>query len=396
MVERPTDDQRIAIHRAKPDQLHAKPTDFSKLGFGRVFADHFFATEYDRANGWHLTRIEPMRLLHIDAAAMCLHYGQEVFEGLKAYRGKDDGIYLFRWQKNAERLRNSCRRLMMQSVGEAFFGRALKTLVLMEREWIPRDENSSLYIRPTLIATDPFLGVRAADEYAFYMIVGPVGAYYREGFNPVSIWVSDEDVRAVRGGLGEAKTGANYAHSLCAQDKASKLGYTQVLWLDAIEHRWVEEVGTMNIFFRFKNDEVVTPPLAGTILPGVTRDSVLQICRRWGLKTTERMISIDEVVDGLGSGEIMEMFGTGTAAVISPVGLLSYKGKEARVNDNQTGDLAKRLYGYLTRMQRGQEEDPFGWVERIDGLDVDELAHGPAPGSIRPPTAPSSRPAPSR
>jgi branched-chain amino acid aminotransferase len=378
MVERPTDDQRIAIHRARPDQLRAKPTDNTTLGFGRVFADHFFATEYDRTNGWHLTRIEPMRLLHIDAAAMCLHYGQEVFEGLKAYRGKDDGLYLFRWQKNAERLRSSCRRLMMQSVSEAFFGRALKSLVLLENEWVPRDESCSLYIRPTLIATDPFLGVRAADEYAFYIIVGPVGAYYREGFNPVSIWVSDEDVRAVRGGLGEAKTGANYAHSLCAQDKAAKLGYTQVLWLDAIEHRWVEEVGTMNIFFRMKNDEVVTPPLGGTILPGVTRDSVLQICRRWGLKATERMISIDEVVEGVGSGDILEMFGTGTAAVISPVGVLSYKGKEARVNDNKTGELAKRLYGYLTRMQRGEEEDVFGWIERIDHLDVDELAHGPA------------------
>jgi branched-chain amino acid aminotransferase len=376
MVERPTDDQRIALHRAKPDQLRAKPTDNTTLGFGRVFADHFFATEYDPTNGWHLTRIEPMRLLQIDPAAMCLHYGQEVFEGLKAYRN-GDGIYLFRWQKNAQRLRNSCRRLMMQPVDDAFFGRALKTLVLLEREWIPRDENCSLYIRPTLIATDPFLGVRAADQYAFYMIVGPVGAYYREGFNPVSIWVSEEDVRAVRGGLGEAKTGANYAHSLCAQAKAAKLGYTQVLWLDAIEHRWVEEVGTMNIFFHLKNGEVVTPPLGGTILPGVTRDSVLQICRRWGIKATERTISIDEVVEGVGSGEITEVFGTGTAAVISPVGVLSYKGKEARVSDNKTGELAKRLYGYLTRMQRGEEEDPFGWVERIDHLDVDQLAFGP-------------------
>jgi branched-chain amino acid aminotransferase len=367
--------QRIVIHRARKDQLRAKPATDSKLGFGRYFADHFFATEFDRRNLWHLTRIEPMRLLQIDAAAICLHYGQEIFEGLKAYWGKDQGIYLFRWQKNAERMRNSAKRLMMEMVDEEFFGRAIKALVLLEQEWIPRDEACSLYIRPTAIATDPFLGVRPGDEYAFYVIVGPVGAYYPQGFNPISIWVSDEDVRAVKGGLGEAKTAANYAHSLCAQQKAAKLGYTQVLWLDAIEHRWVEEVGTMNIFFRLA-DEVVTPPLGGTILPGVTRDCVMQICRHWGLKVVERMISIDEVIETARSGELKECFGTGTAAVISPVGTLSYKGQEVRIHDHKTGELSQRLFDYLTRLQRGHEDDPFGWVERIDGLNVEELARG--------------------
>jgi branched-chain amino acid aminotransferase len=365
----------IVIHRARPDQLRTKPTDSSKLGFGRWFSDHFFATEFDRKNGWHLTRIEPMRPLQIDAAAICLHYGQEVFEGLKAYRGKDDGIYLFRWRKNAERLRNSGRRLMMETVDEELFGRAVKTMVLLERDWIPADPECSLYIRPTLIATDPFLGVRPGDEYAFYIIVGPVGAYYPEGFNPIRIWVSDEDVRAVKGGLGEAKTAANYAHSLCAQQKASKLGYTQVLWLDAIEHRWVEEVGTMNIFLRIE-DQIVTPPLGGTILPGVTRDSVITICRHWGLKVTERIIAIDEVIERARSGEIQEVFGSGTAAVISPVGVLCYKGVETTINRNRTGPLAQKLYTYLTRVQRGEEEDLFGWVERIDQLSIEDLAQG--------------------
>ncbi len=366
-------DKRINIRRVRSEIMRAKPTDNSKLGFGRYFSDHLFATEFDRTNGWHLTRIEPMRQLQLDPAALCLHYGQEVFEGLKAYRGKDDGIYLFRWQKNAERLRNSCARLMMETVDEEFFGRALKSLVLIDKDWIPRDPDCSLYLRPTLIATDPYLGVRPGDEYAFYIIAGPVGAYYAAGFNPIRIWVSEEDVRAVKGGLGEAKTAANYAHSLSAQRKAASLGYSQVLWLDAIEHRWVEEVGTMNIFFRFK-DCLVTPPLAGTILPGVTRDSMIQIAKAWGIRVDQRPISIDEVIETARSGELLEAFGTGTAAVISPVGVLSHKGKEVVIGKNQTGELSKRLYDFLTRLQHGEEEDTFGWVERIDKLDLETLA----------------------
>lgn len=370
-------DKRIAIRRVRSVHQRAKPTDTSKLGFGRYFSDHFFATEFDRANGWHMTRIEPMRTLQIDPAAICLHYGQEVFEGLKAYRGKDGGIYLFRWPKNAQRMQHSCDRLMMECVDEEFFGRAVKSLVLLDQEWIPSDPACSLYVRPTIIATDPFLGVRPGDEYAFYIIVGPVGAYYPQGFNPIKIWVSTEDVRAVRGGLGEAKTAANYAHSLHAQKKAASLGYTQVLWLDAIEHRWVEEVGTMNIFFRLK-DELITPPLAGTILPGITRDSVITLARHWGIKVTERAISIDEVIETAKTGELQEIFGTGTAAVISPVGLLSYKGVEVTVNKNETGPLARRLYDYLTRLQHGEEEDVFGWVERIDRIDLEQLAASPS------------------
>ncbi len=366
-------DKRIALRRVRSNAMRAKPTDTRKLGFGKYFSDHFFATEFDRTNGWHLTRIEPMRNLQLDPAAICLHYGQEIFEGLKAYRGKDNGIYLFRWQKNAERFQNSAKRLMMECPDVDFFGRAVKSLVLLEKDWIPQDPSCSLYIRPTLIATDPYLGVRPGDEYAFFCIVGPVGAYYPEGFNPVRIWVSEEDVRAVRGGLGEAKTAANYAHSLHAQKKAASLGYSQVLWLDAIEHRYVEEVGTMNIFFVMK-DELITPPLGGTILPGVTRDSILQIARSWGMKVTERRITIDEVVEAAQTGQLVEAFGTGTAAVIAPVGVLSYKGKETTISNNQTGPFARRMFDYLTRLQHGEEADPFGWVERIDGLDLEQLA----------------------
>lgn len=369
-------DKRIAIRKVRPEIRRAKPTNPATLGFGKYFSDHLFATEFDRTNGWHLTRIEPMRQLQIDPAAICLHYGQEVFEGLKAYRGKDDGIYLFRWQKNAERLRNSCARLMMETVDEDFFGRALKTLVLLEQDWIPRDPASSLYIRPTLIATDPYLGVRPGDEYAFFIIAGPVGPYYPQGFNPIKIWVSEEDVRAVRGGLGEAKTAANYAHSLAPQRKALSLGYSQVLFLDAFEHNWVEEVGSSNIFFLFK-DELVTPPLAGTILPGVTRDSVIQIAKSWGVKVNERKISITEVIESALSGQLLEVFGTGTAAVISPIGVLSYRGREVVINKNQTGEFTKKAYEYLVALQHGEVEDKFGWVERIDKLDIEELASKP-------------------
>jgi len=367
-------DERIIFQRGSPEQKHPKPPQGKPLGFGRHFSDYFFATEFDRKNGWHLTRIEPRRLLLINPAAICLHYGQEVFEGLKAYLGKDGEIYLFRWQKNAERLQSSCKRLMMECVSTEFFGRAVKSLVLIDREWIPKEPGCSLYIRPTLIATDPYLGVRPGDEYAFYIIVGPVGNYYPNGFNPISIWVSDHDVRAVKGGLGEAKTAANYAHSLCAQQKAAKLGHAQVLWLDAIEHKWVEEVGTMNIFFRLKSGEVVTPPLAGTILPGVTRDSVIQILKNWKIKISERPISIQEVVDSVMSGEIVEAFGSGTAAVISPVGVLTYKEKEVPVNNRKVGELSQKLYTYLTRYQWGEEEDIFDWRERIDQLDIERLA----------------------
>lgn len=365
---------RITIRRVRAGTERAKP-ESATLGFGRVFSDHFFLTERNSQGEWLSPRIEPLRALQLDPASVCLHYGQMVFEGLKAYRNARDDIFLFRWKKNAERMRTSCQRLMMDCVDESMFGRAIKTLVLLDRDWIPRAPGCSLYVRPNILGTDAYLGVHPAEEYSFYVLVGPVGAYYSEGFSPVRILVEDEDVRAVRGGLGSAKTAANYAHSLRAQARAAKKGFTQVLWLDAVERRWVEEVGTMNIFFVIK-DELITPPLGGSILPGVTRDSVIAIAKRWGIKVIERGISIDEVIETAQSGALQECFGTGTAAVISPVGLVSYRGREHVVGMNKTGPLAKRLYDYITALQHGEEEDVFGWVERIDQLDIETLAQG--------------------
>ena len=317
----------IRIQQVEPDKRKPIETDPSKLGFGRNFSDHMFEMNYDPDRGWHDPRIVPHHPLSLDPATMVLHYAQEAFEGMKAYRGEGDGVYLFRYQENLERLNRSCRRLVMPELPMDLVAEGLKKLVLLEKSWIPKSDGCALYIRPTIIATDPFLGVRPSNTYLFYIIVGPVGAYYPEGFNPVSIYVADDYVRAVRGGVGEAKTGGNYAASLLAQMEAKAQGFPQVLWLDAIERKYIEEVGTMNIFFKF-GDEVVTSPLTGTILPGVTRDSVIQILKKWGVKVSERQFTIDEVVEGLKSGVCKEVFGSGTAAIISPVKSIPYRGRD--------------------------------------------------------------------
>jgi branched-chain amino acid aminotransferase len=367
-------DVRISIHRVRKGFERARP-DPKKLGFGRFFADHYVTTDWTRPLGWHDARLLPLGPIALEPSASVLHYGQETFEGLKAYRNSKDQLFLFRWQKNAARMRGSCERLVMPVVDESLFGRMVKAAVLADRDWVPREPGCSLYIRPNLIASDPFLGVHAAEEFKFYVMTGPVGAYFPEGVNPVRIMVEEEDVRAVRGGLGSAKTAANYAHSLRAQARAAKAGFTQVLWLDAIERKWVEEVGTMNIAFIIK-DELVTPPLGGTILAGVTRDSVLQLARRWGMKVDERPIAIDEVIEGAQSGALQECFGMGTAAVIAPVGKVSFRGREVTINDHKTGPVARRLYDTLTKMQLGEEEDPFGWVERVDQLELEKICAG--------------------
>jgi len=355
----------IPISKADASRLKPKPKDDSKLGFGRYFTDHMFVMDYDAEKGWHGARIEPHHALSLDPAAMVLHYAQAVFEGLKGYRGKDGGVYLFRHVKNIERLERSCDRLEIPAFPADVAAQGLKQLVLLEREWIPRSRGSSLYIRPTIVAIDPFLGVRPSSTYVFYIILSPVGAYYPEGFNPVKIWVSEEYVRAVRGGVGEAKCAGNYAGSLKAQVKAQKAGYTQVLWLDAIERRYVEEVGTMNMFWVIEG-KVVTSPLTGTILPGITRDSVIHLCRQWGLTVEERMLSIDEVIEGTGRGGLEEAFGSGTAAIISPVGTICFRGKDHRVADGKVGKLSRKLYDTLLGMQYGEIPAPEGWVERID------------------------------
>jgi branched-chain amino acid aminotransferase len=353
----------IRVTRSTTVGQKVRPKD-SELGFGKYTTDHMFLMDYTRQKKWHNARIEPYGDLRLDPTAMVLHYNQEVFEGLKAYHLEDDGIGLFRPEKNIERLNGSARRMVMPAVDPDLFLRAMKKLILLDREWVPKSEGTSLYIRPTMIASEPALGLRPSDQYLFYIILGPVGAYYPEGFSPTRIYVSDTYVRAAKGGVGEAKTSGNYGATLYISQEAIGKGYTQVLWLDAKELKYVEEVGTSNIFFLI-NDELVTPPLGGTILPGVTRDSVLQLARHWGLNVSERPISIEEVAEGCRNNSLKEMFATGTAAVISPVGLICYKGEDLQIADGKTGELSQKLYDELTGIQYGRKEDPFGWRFRL-------------------------------
>jgi branched-chain amino acid aminotransferase len=320
--------------------------------------------DYTRGRGWHDPRIVPYQNLQLDPIAMVLHYSQQVFEGLKAYHLPDGVVALFRPERNIGRMNASARRMVMPEVAPDLFLRAMKELILLERNWVPKSEGTSLYVRPTMIASEPALGVKPADQYLFYIVLCPVGAYYPEGFNPTRIFVTDQYVRAAHGGVGEAKTAGNYAASIFAATEATKLGYTQVLWLDAKERRYVEEVGTSNIFFLI-NGELVTPALGGTILAGITRDSVLHLARHWGVKVAERPITIDEVVSGCKSGALKEMFASGTAAVISPVGEISFKGEDYKVGDGRTGEFARRLYDEITGIQYGRKEDPFGWRVRL-------------------------------
>lgn len=344
--------------------LKEKPTDESKLGFGEIFTDHMLLSDYDRDNGWHNARIEAYGNLRLDPAAACLHYGQEIFEGLKAYYGKDGGIYLFRAVDNFKRLNHSARRVCMPELDVDFAMEALKKLIRVDREWIPKTRGTSLYIRPTMIATEAFLSVKPASKYLFYIIIGPVGSYYAEGLNPVKIYVEDKYVRAAAGGTGETKTAGNYANSLLAAQEAKEKGFTQVLWLDGCEKRWVEEVGTMNMFFVI-DDEVITAPLTGSILAGITRDSVIRIVKDWGLKVKERLISIDEVVATATSGRLKEAFGTGTAAVISPVGQITYEDRDYVIAGGRMGALSQRLYDEIVAIQYAEKPDPYGWVEKI-------------------------------
>lgn len=354
----------IRVREAEQDKRKPRPTDESKLGFGDIFTDHMFLMDYEAENGWYAPRIEPYGNLSLDPAAMGIHYGQEVFEGLKAYRGKDGGIYLFRPEKNIDRLNRSCRRLCMPEVDPDTTMEALKRLISLDREWVPRSSGTSLYIRPTMIATEPHLGVRPSNTYIFFIILGPVGAYYKEGFSPVKIYVEDHYVRAAEGGTGEAKTAGNYAASLLAAEEAKKKGFTQVLWLDSKEHRFVEEVGTMNMFFVLR-DEVITAPLAGTILPGITRDSAIHLLKEWGWKVSERPLSIDEVIEGCKNGDLKEAFGTGTAAVISPVGQIDYKGEDYTIAGGKIGELSQKLYDEIMAIQYVEKADPYGWVTKI-------------------------------
>lgn len=354
----------ISIQPVDPSQRRPKPTDEAKLVFGRVFSDHMFMMEFHIDQGWRNARIVPYQNLELDPAAMVLHYGQGIFEGLKAYRWKNGQIHLFRPGKNWERFNRSARRMCMPEIDPEFQFQVLNELLKIDADWVPRSVGSSLYVRPTMIASEAHIGVRPASEYLYYIITGPVAAYYAEGFNPVKIYVSDEYVRAVRGGVGEAKTMANYASSLYAAEIAKKKGFTQVLWLDAVEKRYVEEVGTMNIFFRI-NDELITPPLSGSILAGVTRDSVIQLAKHWGIPVRERPITIDEVIGSIKSGTMIEIFGTGTAAVVSPVGEISFKGQSYVVQNGGVGEWSQKFYDEIIGIQYGEKEDRFGWTVEI-------------------------------
>ena len=343
---------------------HGQMPPADQLGFGAYFTDHMFLMDYDRESGWHDARIVPYGNLSFSPAANVFHYGAEVFEGMKAYRRDDGEVQLFRPWENVARLNRSCERMGLPMLDEKDALEAIKTLVEIDKDWVPSAAGTSLYIRPFVIATDPKLGLHGVHEAMFIVILSPVGSYYKEGINPVKIMLETEDVRAVRGGTGYAKCGGNYAASNRAGDRAAQKGYTQVLWLDGVERKYIEEVGAMNVMFKI-NGTVVTPALTGSILPGITRDSCLTMLRSWGVPVEERLISIDELMEAADNGTLEEAWGTGTAAVVSPIGELNYNGKSVVVNDFKIGETAQKLYDELTGLQWGKKPDTFGWTCKI-------------------------------
>ena len=334
-----------------------KPAADDPLKFGTIFTDHMFVCDYIEGQGWVDPRVVPYQPLSLDPSCMVFHYGQEMFEGLKAYKSEDGRTLLFRPDKNWERACNSNKRLCMPEIPRELF-------LEIDRDWIPTKPGTSLYIRPFMFATDPFLGVRPSDTYKFLIILSPVGAYYESGLDPVKIWIEDEYVRAVKGGIGEAKTGGNYVASLAAQVKAHDEGYAQVLWLDGIERKYIEEVGAMNIFFKI-NGTVVTPKLNGSILPGITRRSAIELCEKWGVPVEERRISVEEIVEAARTGAMEECFGTGTAAVVSPVGELRYENEKMVITGGKIGPLTQKIYDTITGIQLGKLEGPEGWSVEV-------------------------------
>ncbi|KHD86773.1 branched-chain amino acid aminotransferase [Heyndrickxia ginsengihumi] len=352
------------IELIKTDVKKEKPA-ANALGFGKHFTDYMFVMDYNQEDGWHHPRITPYAPLVLDPSVMVFHYGQAIFEGLKAYRTKDGRVLLFRPEKNVARLNLSCQRMSIPQIDEEIVLDAIKQLVEIEKDWIPNEEGTSLYIRPFIIATEPSLGVHPSREYKLMVILSPVGSYYSDQLKPVRIYVEDEYVRAVPGGVGFVKTSGNYAASLKAQEKAELLGYDQVLWLDGVERKYIEEVGSMNIFFKI-NGEVVTPKLNGSILGGITRDSVIELLKHWNIPVKEAKISIDEINQAFQKGELEEVFGTGTAAVISPVGELKWKDTTMNISKGNNGNtLANRIYEEITSIQLGKAEDPFNWTIEI-------------------------------
>ena len=353
----------IQVMPIEPANLRQPPT--ADYGFCVTFANRMFTQRYAPNRGWHDAKIEPFAPFELSPATSALHYAQMIFEGLKAYRCADGRVNLFRPWDNMRRFNNSARRMAMPAVDEEEHLAAICQLITVEQAWVPSQPDASLYIRPTMIAAETMLGVRASASYLHYVIISPVGPYFSEGFNPVSVYITDEYVRAVRGGVGEAKTGGNYAASLFASEDARRKGYSQVLWLDAIERRYVEEVGAMNICFVYDGRRIVTPALTGSILPGVTRRSVIDLGRHLGYEVAEEMIDVHEMLADVKSGRITEVFGCGTAAVIAPVGKFGFHDEEIVIHDGQAGPVARRLFQQLTDIQYGRIPDPFGWVYTI-------------------------------
>ena len=353
--------EEIKITRAQA--LKPLP-DPAGLVFGKTFTDHMFLMDYDAGTGWHDPRIVPYGPLSLEPSAMVFHYAQEVFEGMKAYRNPKGGVQLFRPKDNIARLESSCQRLCIPPVPHDIALEAIRALVKLDERWVPSAPGTSLYIRPFIIATEPALGVHASPRYLFSVICCPVGAYYKEGVNPVKIYIEDEDVRAVRGGTGYTKCGGNYAASIRAGERAEEKGFAQVLWLDGVERKYVEEVGSMNVLFKI-DGKIVTPKLTGSVLPGITRRSCLELLRDWGYEVQERLISAQELFQAAKSGALEEAWGSGTAAVISPIGVLAWKDEAVTIHGGRIGDLSQKLYDTLTGIQWGTEPDPYGWVMEV-------------------------------
>ena len=342
----------------------AKPTDASALGFGQIFTDHMFRWTWNSEEGWHNPRIVPFENLSIHPASTVLHYGSEIFEGLKAYRRADGKVQMFRPIENIRRMNNSAERLCLPQMPEEDLMQALVEFVRLEQDWTPSDKGTSLYLRPFMFGNDESLGVHAVHNAEFIIIASPVGSYYKEGLNPVKIMIEDQDVRAVRGGTGYAKCGGNYAASNRAGERAEQQGYSQVLWLDGVERKYIEEVGAMNVMFKI-NGEIVTPKLTGSILPGITRKSCIEFLKSEGIEVSERLLSVEELAQAMTDGTLEEAWGCGTAAVISPIGELCYKDHKYIINNNEIGKLSQHLYDSITGIQWGEVEDKFGWTVEI-------------------------------
>ncbi|MGE0173926.1 MAG: branched-chain amino acid aminotransferase [Oligoflexales bacterium] len=352
-MEAPIAIDKTRTRKEKPDE--------NRLGFGKHFADHMFVMDYAEGKGWHGAKIIPYGPLPLSPATAAFHYGQSVFEGMKAYKSGKGRILFFRPEQNMRRLNTACERMCIPKIDERFCLQAIMELVKTDNEWIPTTEGGSLYIRPFIIACDPFLGVRPAHTYKFVVILSPVGAYYPTGLDPVKIHVETNFTRTFSGGTGYVKASGNYAASLKAQADAQAKGYIQVLWLDGLERKYVEEVGAMNVFFKI-GDEIVTPALTDTILPGITRDSTIQLLKSWGMQVSERKISISEIFAAHAAGKLAEAFGTGTAAVISPIGELIWENKKIIINNGKTGSLSMKIYDTISGIQYGKIKDPFGWM----------------------------------